>query len=274
VKISGTTRVAAVVGAPVAHSLSPTIHNAWISAAGLDAVYVALEPRVLAGLVNGLRGGVLRGLNVTAPFKEAALTLADVASARARAACAANLLIFEEDGQVSADNTDGRGLLAAFAEQTPGFDPPGGRGGILGGGGGAGGAAAAFVEAGAPAVRILARSADKARRLAADFAPLASGHGLDDAGALSDVMAVINATPAAPHAALEAAPPSVVAMDMVYRPLLTPFLAGARARGLQTVDGLAMLIGQARPSFEALFGVAPPAIDIRAVALEMLKGTA
>ena len=139
-KISGTTRVAAVVGAPVAHSLSPTIHNAWISAAGLDAVYVALEPRVLAGLVNGLRGGVLRGLNVTAPFKEAALTLADVASARARAACAANLLIFEEDGQVSADNTDGRGLLAAFAEQTPGFDPTAGPVAILGGGGrGAGG---------------------------------------------------------------------------------------------------------------------------------------
>jgi shikimate dehydrogenase len=274
VKISGTTRVAAVVGAPVAHSLSPLIHNAWIASAGLDAVYVALEPRALADLVAGLRGGVVRGLNVTAPFKAEALALADTASTRARAAGAANLLVFEEDGRVTADNTDGAGLLAAFAEQAPGFDPAAGPVAILGAGGAARGAAAAFVAAGAPAVRILARSPDKARKLADDFAPAATGHALDDRGALVDVIAVINAIPAAPRVALALAPSTAVVMDMVYRPLVTPLLAEARTRGLQTVDGLAMLIGQARPSFEALFGVAPPAIDVRALALEALERVA
>jgi shikimate dehydrogenase len=274
VKISGATHVAAVVGAPVSHSLSPAIHNAWIAAVGLDAVYVALEPRSLAHLVNGLRGGVFCGLNVTAPFKEEALTLADVASARAQAAGAANLLIFDQDGRILADNTDGEGLLAAFAEQAPGFDPTAGPIAVLGAGGAARGAAAAFVAAGAPAVRILARSADKGRRLAADFTPLVTGHGLDDAAAFSDAIAVINATPAAPEAALSFAPAKAVVMDMVYRPLMTPFLREARRRGLPTVDGLAMLIGQARPSFAALFGVTPPAIDVRAVALEALEPVA
>lgn len=273
-RISGTTRVAAVIGAPVTHSLSPAIHNAWIAAAGLDAVYVALEPRRLADLVTGLRGGVLAGLNVTAPFKEEALTLADVASPRAKAAGAANLLVFEEDGRILADNTDGEGLLTAFAEQAPGFDPAAGPVVILGAGGAARGAAAAFLEAGAPAVRILARSVDKARRLAADLAQRATGHGLDEAAPFSDAIAVINATPTTPQAPLSSAPANTVVMDMVYRPLLTPFLAKARGLGLPTVDGLAMLIGQARPSFAALFGVEPPAIDVRAVALEALEPAA
>jgi shikimate dehydrogenase len=271
VRISGTTRVAGVVGAPVAHSLSPIIHNAWIAAAGVDAVYVALEPRSLTDLVRGLRGGAFRGLNVTAPLKEEALSLADTASARSRAAGAANLLVFESDGQVTADNTDGEGLLAAFAEQAPSFNPVSGPAVILGAGGAARGAAAAFVAAGAPAVRILARSADKAGALAADLGPAVSGHGLSDLGALSDAAAVINATPSAPAGLLGAAPKSAVVMDMVYRPLLTPFLAEARALGLGTVDGLAMLIGQARPSFAALFGASPPPLEVRSVALEVLE---
>ncbi|MDQ2860577.1 MAG: shikimate dehydrogenase, partial [Pseudomonadota bacterium] len=122
--ISGKTLVAGVAGAPVSLSLSPTIHNAWIAAAGIDAVYVAFAPPVdgFARFTEGLRGGAVRGLNVTAPFKQDALGLADRASDRARRAGAANLLIFEREGTTWADNTDGEGLLAALVEQAPEFD--------------------------------------------------------------------------------------------------------------------------------------------------------
>src|SRR5579864_9547639 len=111
--VTARSSVAAVTGAPVGHSLSPVVHNAWLRAANIDAVYVALPCRrgAFAELVEGLRGAVIRGLNVTAPFKEEALALSDGASPRARAAGAANLLVFDPDGAVMADNTDGEGML-------------------------------------------------------------------------------------------------------------------------------------------------------------------
>jgi len=271
VNISATTAVAAVAGAPVKHSLSPLIHNAWIEAADLDAVYVAFElgREGFGALARALRGGVLRGLNVTAPFKDEALKVADSASERARRAGAANLLIFEPGGEIIADNTDGEGLLAAFAEQAPDFDPAAGPVVVLGAGGAARGAIAAFVDAGAPEVRLVSRSRTKAGMLAEAFGiPVVTVESINVA--LSDANAVINATPATPDCPLEGAPSGCVVMDMVYRPLVTPFLARADELGLRRVDGLAMLIGQARPSFAALFGVAPPPLDVRALVLSRL----
>ena len=125
--ITGSTAVAGIVGHPVRHSVSPLLHNAWLDAAGLDGVYVPFAPGAegFARLVEGFRGGAVRGINVTIPFKEAALAAADRASERARMAGAANLLLFDTDGTIVADNTDGLGLLAAFAQQAPGFAIPG-----------------------------------------------------------------------------------------------------------------------------------------------------
>ncbi len=274
--ISGATLVAGVAGWPVAHSLSPAIHNAWIAAAGLDAVYVAFSPPAdrFETFAQGLRGGAVRGLNVTAPFKAAALDVADRATDRARRAGAANLLIFSPDGQIAADNTDGEGLLAAFAEQAPGFDPAAGPLALFGAGGAARAAAAAFVDAGAPEIRVVNRSEARARTLAGLIGPKARAFAAARAGdALAEANAVINATPATPSAPLDPAPPAAVFMDMVYRPLATAFLRRAAERGLRTVDGLAMLIGQAAPSFEALFGRPPPRLDVRAAALAALEET-
>jgi shikimate dehydrogenase len=271
--ITGTTAVAAVVGDPIAHSLSPLIHNAWIAAAGLDAVYVALRPGThgLAGLVRGLAGGVMRGLNITAPFKEQALALAGTASERARRAGAANVLLFDGNGAVSADNTDGEGLMFALAEQADGFDPKARPALILGAGGAARGAAVALLEAGAPAVQILARSEPRATALAKALKgrvsllpPAEIEKGLREAGL------IINATPSTPE--IDLSWTSAVVMDMVYRPCATAFLERARSCGLVTVDGLAMLIGQARPSFAALFGTPAPDLDVRALALDALEG--
>lgn len=281
IPLTGKALVAGVVGAPVRHSLSPVLHNAWIAAAGLDAVYVPFGPPQdrFAVFVEGLRGGAIRGLNVTLPFKEQALALADKVSPIAALAAAANVLVFNEDGTISADNTDGAGLLAAFAVQSPGFDPKAAPVVILGAGGAARGAAAAFVEAGAPQVRIVNRTLARAEAIAGALGERVSAHGQDaTAAAFDGAGAIVNATSAGladdavPDFPLEAAPKTCVVMDMVYKPLKTPFLARAEALGLSTVDGLEMLVRQAVPSFEAFFGAPPPEdVDVRALALAALE---
>ena len=278
-KVTGAAVVAGVVGSPVTHSLSPLIHGAWIEAARLDAVYAPFAATIedFGLFVKSLRGGVIRGLNVTVPFKERALELATRVSDAAQRAGAANLLIFEPTGAIVADNTDGVGLLAALAEQAPGFRVASGPVVILGAGGAARGAAAALVEAGAPEVRIVNRTHERAETLAAAVGARAMAL---DGAAFDGAALVINATTlglgggAGPAAAFQAAAPGAVALDMVYRPLRTEFLERAAKAGLVTVDGLAMLISQARPSFEAFFGAPPPAIDVRAICLTALGETA
>lgn len=279
--ITGAALVAGIVGWPVTHSLSPVLHNAWIAAAGLNAAYVPFAPMAggFAALAEGLRGGVIRGVNVTIPFKEEALACADDASERARLAGAANLLLFRHDGSIFADNTDGLGLLAALAIQAPGFDPRAGPAVILGAGGAARGAAAALQLAGAPDIRIVNRTLDRAFALAADVGGAVRAVGPN--GALDGANVIINATSLGlnggpgPEADLATAPDAAVVMDMVYKPLHTDFIARARARNLRTVDGLEMLIRQAVPSFEAFFGIAPPVdVDVRALALKTIGETA
>jgi shikimate dehydrogenase len=220
----------------------------------------------------------MRGFNVTVPFKEQVLSLADDISARAGAAGAANLLVFAEDGRILADNTDGVGLLAAFALQAPAFQLSASPTVILGAGGAARGAAAAFIAAGAPEIRMINRSVERIQGIAdilgERIQPFSWGNAdaaLDGAGAL------INATTLGLEGGqplqldLSILPRTAVVMDMVYRPLHTPLLVRARADGHPIVDGLEMLIGQARPSFEAFFGRLPPrAVDVRALVLSAL----
>ncbi|HEY8573579.1 shikimate dehydrogenase [Phenylobacterium sp.] len=278
-RITGATIVAGVAGSPVTHSLSPLIHNAWLDAAGIDGVYVPFQP---AGdrfdrFVEGLRGGAVRGINVTIPFKEVALSMADEVSKRAHDAAAANVLVFEPDGTIVADNTDGVGLLGAMKAQAPGFEIAAGPIALLGAGGAARGAAAALVTAGAPEVRILNRTLAKAEAVAGALGGGVKACPLSAAPeAFKGVTAVINATSAGLSgegtldAPLELTPETAVVMDMVYKPLLTPFLKQAQDLGRRTVDGLEMLIRQAVPSFETFYGRTPPELDVRALALGVL----
>jgi shikimate dehydrogenase len=259
---------AGVVGRPISHSLSPLIHRAWIATAGIDAAYDPYGPEEEAAflaLIDIGRAGRLRGLNVTAPYKLAALAAADSVSDMARRAGSANLLVFE-DGHVRADSTDGLGLMAALDEQSPALDLKGRPAAVLGAGGAGRAAAAALSDAGAE-VRIVNRTHEKAEALAADLGVTA----MTAEAALDGAALVVNALSAAPDINLSRLPADAVLMDMAYRPLETPFLAAGRARGLTGVDGLAMLIGQARPSFQALFGLAPPDIDVRSLALEAIR---
>lgn len=273
-RITGAVKVGAVVGRPIAHSLSPVIHNAWIEAAGMDAAYVAFAPPDEAAfetLIAAGRAGLLRGLNVTAPFKEQAFAAADTTSETARLSASANLLTFR-DGHVHADSTDGLGLLRALTEQAPDLSLTGRPVVMLGAGGAARAAAAALSGAGAT-VRVVNRTFERAEALAADVGK--SGLGgveawADAEAALQGAALIINALTVQPGIDLDRLDPATVVMDMTYRPLVTPFLAAARERGLTTVDGLAMLIGQAVPSFEAIFDRAPPDHDVRALCLSVL----
>jgi shikimate dehydrogenase len=276
---SGAAMVAGVVGRPIRHSLSPLIHNAWIAAAGLDAVYAPFEVADdgFERFIDSLRDGGVRGLNVTLPYKARAFACADVSDTAARDAGAANLLVYRPDDVLEARNTDGLGLLEALARQAPQLNLAGARVLLLGAGGGARGAASALLGGGVGALTIVNRTPARAEALAAGLGGRAAARPWRElASELESVDLVVNATSAELGDEVlslpwQAAPAAAVAMDMVYKPLRTPFLEAAAARGLATVDGLVMLIGQARPTFAALFGQAPPeAVDVRALALKAL----
>ena len=277
--VTAKTIVAGVAGAPVRHSLSPLMHNAWLEAGGVDGVYVAFAPHQdrFPAFAEGLRGGAVRGLNVTIPFKEQALAVADDASALAKAAGAANLLLFHEDGRIEARNTDGEGLLQAIAVQAPDFDLNAGPVTVMGAGGAARGAVAALLQAGCLDIRVCNRTLDRAEKLAEDVMGLHSGalvraferadHAVDGAGLVINATSLGLGGGPGPDTPWCLARSGAVAVDMVYKPLDTAWLQEARAHGLRTVDGLEMLIRQAIPSFRAFFGSEPPELDVRALLL-------
>lgn len=258
---------AGVVGWPVNHSLSPLIHRAWIESAGLSAAYDLLPAETEAAfdtLVAHASDGLIQGLNVTAPWKLRALASADEATPTAGRAGSANLLTFRQ-GRILADSTDGVGVLAALKSQAPHLSLTDARVTLLGAGGAARAAAAALIDAGAR-VGVINRSMGRARDLAD-----ALGVEIQDADDLEDADLVLNALPVDPGVDVAVLKPEAVVMDMTYRPLYPPFLGAARRRGLTSVDGLAMLIGQARPSFAAIYGVEPPDVDVRALCLAALE---
>jgi shikimate dehydrogenase len=275
--VTAQTAIAGVAGQPVRHSLSPVIHNAWIEAAGLDAVYLAFAPGQdsFPAFVQGLRGAIL-GLNVTLPFKEQALTVADRTSDAARKAGAANLLVFSPDGGVEADNTDGVGLIAAL--EAGGWRLGAGPAVVLGAGGAARGAASALLEAGVDQVAVVNRTLERAEAIAA-LDPRISAHRWEDAaGLLGEAGVLINATLLGMggqpplELPLEALARQAVVMDMVYRPLKTPLLKAAEAGGHPIANGLDMLIAQARPSFQRIFRQpAVPDLDVKALCVEALE---
>lgn len=263
-RITGAARVAGIAGNPVAHSLSPVIHNAWLEAGGVDGAYVPFAPADAAGfeaLVAAGRAGLILGLNVTAPFKEQAFALADEATAAARLTGSANILQFAK-GRVLADSSDGVGLMRGLAEQAPDLDVSGRAVVVLGAGGAARAGSGALVEAGAE-VRIVNRSRARAETLAADLGR--SVRVMEAGQALEGAALIVNALSVPPQLDFDLVAPGTVVMDMTYKPLETAFLKAARDRGLPTVDGLSMLIGQATPSFEALFRLPPPPLDLRAL---------
>lgn len=261
---------AGVIGWPVEHSKSPRLHSAWLRRYGIDGAYTHLPtpPGDLRARVDQLVKDGWRGANVTIPHKEEALSLAHEATERATEIGAANTLIFRDGGHILADNTDGFGFTENLIDQAADLWRPDGAALVIGAGGASRAVIWALLNAGAAEVRLINRTRARAEALMEAFGPRVVVMDWDRiADALPGASLIVNATSLgmsgeAPLTLdLEGANPEAVATDLVYTPLITPFLDIASVQGLRIVDGLGMLLHQARPGFEAWFGRAPEVDD-------------
>ena len=271
------TPLAAVLGWPVAHSRSPRLHGHWLARYGIKGHYVPLPvaPEHLAEVLRAMPRMGFVGANVTIPHKESVLALADVVTDRAALIGAANTLIFRPDGKIHADNTDGYGFIANLRQGAPGWIPERGPAAVSGAGGAARAVVASLLESGVPELRISNRTRIRAEQIKAEFGAKVVVYDWAQAGnMLEGAVTVVNATSMgmdgkpALRLPLDALVPGALATDLVYTPLMTPFLTEAQARGCQIVDGLGMLLHQAAPGFERWFGHRPEVDeDLRAAVL-------
>jgi shikimate dehydrogenase len=262
-------RLAGVIGWPVGHSRSPQLHGHWLARYNIDGAYVpmAVAPERLEAALRGLAALGFRGCNVTVPHKEAAMALVDELDPLARRIAAVNTIVLREDGGLFGTNTDGFGFLANLQAGSPGWSAARGPAVVIGAGGAARAVIVALIDAGAPEIRLANRA--RAEKLVAELGAAELGGPVtvvdwdDRAAALDGAALLVNATTEgmvgrrALDLTLDALPADALVNDIVYVPLETPLLAAARARGNPVVDGVGMLLHQARPGFEAWFGVAP-----------------
>jgi shikimate dehydrogenase len=275
VKPTGAARLAGVFGWPISHSRSPQLHGYWLEHYGIDGAYVplAVRPEDFPAAVRAAPQLGFVGANVTVPHKEAAFAACDRVDETARRIGAVNTLIFGPDG-VTGRNTDGYGFIESLRSGAPGWRPD--RPAVLlGAGGSARAVAVALLDAGAPEIRVLNRTADRAAALAEALGPRVTALAGDRfAAAAADASLVVNCTTQgmvgqpALELDLAALAPAAVVMDLIYTPLETSLLAAAARRGHPVLNGLDMLLWQAKPGFAAWFGVDPEVTDaLRAAVL-------
>jgi shikimate dehydrogenase len=267
-RITGAARLAGIMGWPVAHSRSPLLHGFWLDETGVDGAYVPLPVRP-ADIERALRAlPVLgfRGCNLTIPHKQTALLAADHVEPLARRIGAVNTIVVAADGALEASNTDVYGFRESLRSGAPAWRPAAGPAVVLGAGGSSRAVIAALGDAGVSEVRIVNRTPSRAETVANDLATSAmriSIHSWDVASDLLDGAGLLVNTTSLGMTGeppldldLEPLPRSAPVVDIVYVPLETGLLARARRRGHPVVDGLGMLLHQARPGFEAWFGAA------------------
>ena len=265
--------LAGVMGWPVAHSRSPKIHNHWLEKHGLPGAYVLLPvaPGTLNVALPGLAALGFRGCNITIPHKVDAIALVHDVDAHARRVGAINTIVVQPDRSLRGMNTDGYGFIQSLLEASPAWVADAGPITVLGAGGAARAVVLALADRGAREIRLVNRTFEKADALAKEFgAPLKALPWAERHAALADVALLVNTTSQGMHGSpaldlnLDALPRRALVSDIIYVPLETPLLAGARQRGNVTVNGLGMLLHQARPAFEAWFGVLPEVtVDLR-----------
>ena len=275
--LSGKAALAGVVGWPIAHSRSPRLHGYWLETYGIDGAYLplAVRPEDLEAALRGLLAAGFRGVNLTIPHKEKAMALCDRVEETAQRIGAVNTLVFDE-GRIHGSNSDAFGFIENLRAGAAGHDLAhdlahdlthdltAAPAVLLGAGGAARAVAVALLEAGVPALRICNRSPERAAALAAELGAAATAlPWAQRADALDDIGLLVNSTSLGMSGqppleiALDRLPPSALVTDLVYSPLETELLTAARLRGCGTVDGLGMLLHQARPGFRAWFGVEP-----------------
>ena len=269
--------LAGVIGSPISHSKSPQLHRHWLSTYGLRGYYIPIDV-AYEDLENVLRmmpkmGFV--GANVTIPYKEKVLELADQITDRATLIGAANTLIFRKDGRVIADNTDGFGFLENIRQNVPDWDPTVGPAAVLGAGGAARAVVAALSEVGVSEIILSNRTRVRADRLKQDFGKrvrvvdwVQAGNILEDAALVVNTTSLGMVGKPELRVPLDGLQKGAVVTDLVYAPLKTQLLLRAEEAGCRVVDGLGVLLHQAVPGFERWFGIRP-AVDAatRAAAL-------
>jgi shikimate dehydrogenase len=258
--------LAGIIGMPVAHSRSPVLHNFWLAAHGIRGAYVplAVAPERLKEALPGLVALGFRGCNVTMPHKQTAMALLDRVNETAQRIGAVNTIVIEADGTLSGFNNDGNGFVQSLRDTKPDWRADAGPILLLGAGGSARAVVVALLENGARQIRIANRTAAKAQAIAEEFgAAVTAVSWAARNAAMADVALLVNCTdqgmigkPALDVDLARLAPSTLVA-DLIYTPLETPFLAEARKRGCVTVNGIGLLLNQARLAFKAWFGVLP-----------------
>jgi shikimate dehydrogenase len=258
--------MAGVMGWPVMHSRSPKIHNYWLAKYGLAGVYVPLAIKAdgLRAALRALPALGFSGCNLTIPHKEAAFDVVDRADPVAKRIGAINCVVAAPDGTLEGRNYDGFGYIQSVLDAWPEWRADAGPIAVFGAGGAARAVLVSLADRGAKEIRLVNRTPARAQALAQEFGPPVTAAPWEDRHAALDGAAMLVNTTSQGMAgqpaldlALDKLPTSALVSDIIYIPQETPLLAAARLRGNRTVNGLGMLLNQARPAFHAWFGVMP-----------------
>jgi len=258
--------IAGLLGWPVAHSRSPVIHNHWLAQFGIPGRYVLfpVPPEKLEAAVRGLSALGLRGCNVTTPHKQAIFPMLDRVDDLARRIGAVNTVVVEKDGTLTGFNNDGNGFIQSLRDAKPDWRPDSGPILVLGAGGASRAVAASLAAQGATEIRVTNRTREKAQEIAdavgaaVRIVPWEQREdALDGIAMLANATSLGSAGKPPLEMPLDRLPRDAIVGDLIYVPPETPLLAAARARGNVTVNGLGLLLNQARPAFNAWFGVMP-----------------
>ncbi|NOX74584.1 MAG: shikimate dehydrogenase [Alphaproteobacteria bacterium] len=269
--------LAGVIGSPISHSLSPRLHGFWLQKYGINGHYIPMEltRETFEKGLKSLPSLGFRGVNVTLPFKETVLALADVITDRAALIGAANTITFRKDGRIQADNTDGYGFIANVKQLAPSWQASIGPALVLGAGGASRAVISALLSEGVPEIWLANRTRNRADMLREHFgARIKVLDWTKISGELAGACTLINTTSLGMQGQqplqidLGRIKAGTLVTDIVYTPLQTDLLKAAAARGCVTVDGIGMLLHQAVPGFENWFRKKPKVDDaLRAAVL-------
>ena len=268
--ISGKALLAGVMGWPVSHLRSPRLHNYWLEKHNIDGAYLpfAVNPKTAIQAFQSLPALGIRGVNVTVPHKEIALQLCDHVDDLAQRIGAVNTIVVTEEGRLSGTNTDGFGFMENLRDRQPQWQATG-PAVIIGAGGAARAILVALLDSGVPEIRITNRTRARAEELAATLnnerIRIIDWDQREDCLADADLLVNTTTLGMTGHLPLsldiKSLPLTATVYDIVYAPLKTALLQDAAERGHPTVDGIGMLLHQARPGFKAWFGIDPVVDD-------------